>query len=104
MDSMTFDTVASKLQTELIDIIENAKEVNEYELIVFKYLFISELNIPLLEDLGIEIVDDSFILYVIPDGLKLNLLRDLADAFDRFEVTFMSNSYNILKLKFRLSD
>lgn len=101
---MTFDTVASKLQDELADIIENAKEVNEYELIVFKYVFISELNIPLLEDLGVEIVDDSFILYVIPDGLELNLLRDLADAFDRFDVTFMPNSYNILKLKFRLSD
>lgn len=101
---MTFDTVASKLQDELADIIENAKEVNEYELIVFKYVFISELNIPLLEDLGVEIVDDSFILYVIPDGLELNLLRDLADAFDRFDATFMPNSYNILKLKFRLSD
>ena len=38
---MTFDEVASKLQCELADIIMNRKEVNEYELIVYKYLFIN---------------------------------------------------------------
>ncbi len=96
--------VASKLQDELIDALKNNKELNEYELIVFKYVFISELNVPLLEDFGVEIVDDSFILYVIPDDLELNLLRKLDDAFDRFDVSFMSNSYNVIKLKFRLSD
>ena len=101
---MTFDVMASKIQSELIDIIKNGNEVNEYELIVYKYVFISELNIPLLEDLGVEIMDDSFILYIIPDDLELSLLRKLDDSFDRFNVTFMPNSYNILKLRFKLSD
>ena len=101
---MTFDVMASKIQSELIDIIKNGNEVNEYELIFYKYIFISELNIPLLEDLGVEIMDDSFILYIIPDDLELSLLRKLDDAFDRFNVTFMPNSYNILKLRFKLSD
>ena len=104
MSDDTFDVVASKLQEELTDIIKSNKEVNDYELIVYKYVFISELNIPLLEDLGIEIDEDSFILYIIPDDLKLDLLRKLDDAFDRFEATFMPNSYNIIKLKFKLSD
>ena len=101
---MTFDVMASKIQSELIDIIKNGNEVNEYELIFYKYIFISELNIPLLEDLGVEIMDDSFILYIIPDDLELSLLRKLDDSFDRFNVTFMPNSYNILKLRFKLSD
>ena len=52
---MNFPEIASKLQDELIDIIESGKEVNEYELIVFKYLFISELKIPVHEELGVEI-------------------------------------------------
>ena len=99
---VTFDAVAGKLQSELIDIIENSREVNEYELIVYKYVFITELGIPLFEDLGGEIDDDSFIIYVIPDALKLDLLRRLDDALDRFEVTFMPNSYNLLKLRFKL--
>lgn len=99
---MTFEVIASKLQDELIDIIESGKEVNDYEIIVYKYVLISELKIPLFEDLGVEITEDSFILYIIPDDLKFNLLRDLADAFDRFDITFMPNSYNLIKLNFRL--
>lgn len=101
---MTFENVSSKLQDELIDIIENETEINDYELIVYKYLFISELGIPLLEDIGIEICEDSFVLYIIPDDLEFELLRKLVDAFDRFKVTFMANRYNILKLRFRLGD
>lgn len=73
-------------------------------MIVYKYLFISELNVPLLEDLGVEITDDSFILYLIPDDLDFKLLRDLDDAFDMFELSFMPNQYNIIKLRFLLSD
>ena len=45
---MTFNAIASKLQDELADIIKSEKEVNDYELIVYKYVFISELNVPLL--------------------------------------------------------
>ena len=101
---MTFNAIASKLQEELIEIIESQKEINQYELIVYKYVFISELKIPVHEELGVTITEDSFILYVIPDNLKLSLLKDLDDAFDRFTVTFLPNSYNILKLKFKLSD
>ncbi|WP_405306607.1 hypothetical protein [Methanobrevibacter sp.] len=101
---MTFKAIASKLQDELVDIIKSKKEVNDYELIVYKYLFISELNIPIFEELGVEITEDSFILYVIPDDLEFNLLRDLDDSFDKFTITFLPNSYNILKLKFKLSD
>lgn len=103
MINITFDLVASKLQDELIDIIINKKEVNDYELIVYKYIFISELKIPLLEDLGVEIEDDSFMLHIIPDGLEFSLLRKLDDAFDKFAITFMPNSYNIIKLKFRFN-
>jgi hypothetical protein len=101
---MTFEVIAGKLQEELIDIIKSKKDVNEYELIVYKYVFISELEIPLFEDFGIEISENSFILYLIPDDLQLSLLVKLANAFDKFNVTFMPNTYNILKLKFELSD
>ena len=101
---MTFKAVSSKLQDELVDILKSEKEVNEYELIVYKYVFISELGIPLFEDLGVEINEDSFVLYIIPDDLQFAQLRDLDDAFDKFTITFLPNSYNLLKLKFRLSD
>lgn len=100
----TFDVIAQKLQEELADIIKANKEVNDYELIVYKYIFISELKIPLLEDLGVEITEDAFILYVIPDDLKFSCLRQLDDVFDRFEMSFMANEYNILKIKFLLED
>ena len=101
---MTFKAVSSKLQDELVDILKSEKEVNDYELIVYKYVFISELGIPLFEDLGVEINEDSFVLYIIPDDLQFAQLRDLDDAFDKFTITFLPNSYNLLKLNFRLSD
>ncbi len=101
---MTFKAVSNKLQDELVDILKSEKEVNEYELIVYKYVFISELGIPLFEDLGVEINEDSFVLYIIPDDLQFAQLRDLDDAFDKFTLTFLPNSYNLLKLNFRLSD
>lgn len=104
MSDETFDVVASKLQEELIDIFKNNKEVNDYELIVYKYVFINELKIPLLEDLGIEIDEDCFMLHIIPDDLEFKLLRKLDDAFDKFEIDFMPNQYNIIKLRFKLSD
>ena len=104
MIEITFEAIAVKLQEELVDIIENNKEVNDYELIVYKYVFISELKIPLLEDFGIEIEEDFFVLYIIPDDLEFDLLRKLDDVFDRFSITFMPNDYNILKLKFTLGD
>ena len=75
-------------------------DINDYQLIVYKYVFISELNVPLLEDWGIEICDDSFIVYIIPDDLEFGLLRKLDDAFDKFELMFMPNSYGVIKLKF----
>ena len=101
---MTFEAVAVKIQDELADIIKSKKDLNEYELIVYKYVFISELEIPLLEDLGVEIADDSFVLHVIPDDLEFELLRKLDDKFNRFEISFLPNSYNILKLRFKLCD
>ena len=101
---MTFDVIASKLQSELVDIIKNNKEVNDYELIVYKYVFISELKIPLFEELGVEVTEDSFILYIIPDDLEFEVIRRLDDAFDLFTLTFMPNDYNLIKMKFELSD
>jgi hypothetical protein len=101
---MTFKALSSKLQDELVDILKSEKAVNDYELIVYKYVFISELDIPLFEDLGVEINEDSFVLYIIPDDLQFSQLRDLDDAFDKFTLTFLPNSYNLLKLNFRLSD
>jgi hypothetical protein len=101
---MTFDVIASKLQSEIADIIKNNKEVNDYELIVFKYVFISELKIPLFEELGVEVTEDSFILYIIPDDLEFEVIRRLDDAFDLFKLTFMPNDYNLIKIKFELSD
>ena len=101
---MTFEAVAVKMQDELADIIKNKKELNEYELIVYKYVFISELEIPLLEDLEVEITEDSFILYVVPDDLEFEMLRKLDDNFSKFKISFLPNSYNILKLKFKLCD
>ena len=76
-----FALMASKLQEELADIIESNVEVNDYQLIMYKYLFISELKVPLQEDLGVKILEDSFILYIIPDDLEFRLLRQLDDAF-----------------------
>lgn len=99
-----FEGIALKLQDELADIIKNGIDVNDYQLIMYKYIFISELKVPLLEDLGVEFAEDSFILYVIPDNLEFDLLRKLDDVFDRFKVTFMPNSFNIIKLRFRLCD
>ena len=104
ISSQTFDVVASKLQDELIDVISNDNQVNDYELIVYKYVFISELNIPVVEDLGIEIVEDAFVMYLIPDDLKFGVLAKLNDVFDKFELVFMPNSYGVIKLKFLLSD
>lgn len=101
---MTFEAVAVKIQDELADIIKSKKDLNEYELIVYKYVFISELEIPLLEDLGVEITEDSFILYVVPDDLEFEMLRKLDDNFNKFKISFLPNSYNILKLKFKLCD
>lgn len=100
----TFDVVARKLQEELIDIIKNGKQINEYELIVYKYVFISELKVPLFEEMEIEIVDDGFVIHVIPDNLKLDELTKLNDVFDRFEIIFLPNSFNVIKLKFLLCD
>ena len=100
----TFDAVASKLQDELESVIRNNVEVNDYLLVMYKYLFISELKVPLQEDLGIQFEEGSFILYIIPDDLSLNLLRKIDDAFDKFSVTFMPNPYNLIKLKFSLCD
>lgn len=100
---MTFQAVAGGLKDELVEIISNGKEVNDYELIVFKYVFISELKIPVHEELGIEITEDSFILYVIPDDLQFNVLRNLVDSFEEFEVTFLPNPYCLIKLKFKLT-
>lgn len=100
MICITFDAIASKLQDELADIIINGTEVNDYELIVYKYVFISELEIPVVEDLGFEISEDSFRLFIIPDDLEFSLLRKLDDAFDRFQLSFMPNSYDVIKLKF----
>ena len=104
MISITFDAIASKLQDELADVILFEKQVNDYELIVYKYVFISELAIPVVEELGIEIAEESFILYVIPDDLEFSLLRKLDDAFGRFRIIFMPNEYGVLKLKFQYVD
>ena len=101
---MTFEVIASKLQSELVEIIKDNKEVNDYELIVYKYVFISELKIPLFEELGVDVTEDSFILYIIPDNLEFKTIRRLDDAFDRFKLTFMPNDYNLIKIKFELSD
>lgn len=84
----------------MIEIISSNKEVNDYELIVYKYVFISELKIPLFDELGVEIKEDSFILYIIPDDLEFSILRRLDDAFDKFDLSFMPNQYNLLQLKF----
>lgn len=78
--------------------------MNDYLLIMYRYIFISELKVPLLEELGVEIHEDSFVLYIIPDDLQLSVLRRLDDAFDRFRVTFMPNPYNVIKLRFSLCD
>ena len=101
---MTFKAIASKIQDELAEIISNGDEVNEYGLIVYKYLFISELGIPVHEELGVKVTESSFILYIIPDDLKFVLLENLVNVFDRFEARFKTNDYNIIKLEFVLCD
>lgn len=101
---MTFEAISAKLQDELAEIIKSGADVNDYELIVFKYVFISELKIPLLEDFGIEITEDSFVLYIIPKNLEFGLLEKLVNAFDKFKARFKANNYNIIKLEFVLCD
>lgn len=101
---MTFDVIASKIQDELAEIISNGDEVNDYGLIVYKYVFISELKIPVHEDLGIKIKENSFVLHIIPDDLEFELLENLVNAFDKFKVKFKANDYNIIKLEFVMRD
>ena len=74
---MTFRAVATKLRDELEAIIKSGKEVSDYELIVYKYVFITELAIPVHEDLGVEIDEDSFILYIIPDIIMSNSISQI---------------------------
>ncbi|MDO5859768.1 hypothetical protein [Methanobrevibacter sp.] len=100
MDEEYFRKVALKVQDEMVQIIGNNRQVNDYELIVYKYVFSKELEIPLIDDLAIEVADDGFILYILPDNLPFNKLRMLDDVFEKFEIEFMPNSYNVLKLKF----
>ena len=102
--SETFEVITSKLQDELSDIIKNHVEVNDYQIIMYKYILITELEIPLLEDIGIEINEDSFILYIIPVDLDFGVLKKLELAFDKFKLSFMANKLNVLKLRFRLTD
>ena len=104
MDTEYFRRIASKLQEELAEIIETNKQVNDYELIVYRYMFSAELEIPLLEDLAIEMDEESFSIHVIPDNLSFDKLRLLDDAFDKFELIFVVNPYNVIKLKFLLCD
>lgn len=100
----TFDAIASKLQDDLAEAIQGKKQINEYELIVYKYVFISELKMPLFDEMEMEITSDSFIIHLIPDGLMLSQLKKLDDAFDRFKISFLPNSYNLIKLNFKLCD
>ena len=85
-----------KNSNDIIELISNNMRVD------FKEHFLNELNIPLLEDLGIKINDDSFDLYIVPDDLDFNILRMLDDTFDKFKLKFKSNPYNIIKLRFTL--
>ena len=101
---MTFKAIANKLQDELAELIRNDAEVNDYGLIVYKYLFITELGIPVHEELGIEVTESSFVLHIIPDDLEFAVLENLVDSFDKFEAMFKANSYNIIKLEFVLRD
>lgn len=101
---MTFDVIASKIQDELAEIISNGDEVNDYGLIVYKYVFISELKIPVHEDLGIKIKENSFVLHIIPDDLEFELLENLVNVFDKFKAKFKANDYNIIKLEFVMRD
>lgn len=100
----TFYEIAFKLQDELAEIILEDRQVSDYELIVYKYVFIGELKIPLQDDFGFEMAENSFILYIIPDNLEFDVLRRLDDAFDRFRLIFMPNSYGLLKIRFVLSE
>lgn len=100
----SFELMASKLQEELAGIIEKGLDVDDYKLIMYKYIFISELKIPLLEDLGVEIGENSFVLYIVPDDLEFGRLRHLDDVFDKFESSFEPNDYNVIKLRFKLCD
>lgn len=99
-DYITFEKIASKLQDELIESIADNRQLNDYELIVYKYVFSSELGVPIVDDLNFEIKENSFFINVIPDDLELDLLRKLDDVFDKFKVTFAPNPYNVIKLKF----
>ena len=101
---MTFKDIAGKLQEELVGIIRNDAEVNDYELIVYKYVFITELEIPLHEELGIKVCENSFVLHIIPDDLEFGLLEKLVYTFDKFKAKFKANKYNIIKLEFELCD
>lgn len=88
------------MQDELIESIADNRQLNDYELIVYKYVFSSELGVPIVDDLNFEIKENSFFINVIPDDLELDLLRKLDDVFDKFKVTFAPNPYNVIKLKF----
>ena len=94
----TFEMMASKLQDELLEIIENHYELNDYELIMYKYVFTSQLN--LNEVRLFEIDEDSFTLTIVPENLEFKYLRQVDDAFDKFELILLPDQF--VKIKFRV--
>ena len=94
----TFSQVAETLQNELIDLVKIGNKLDDYQIILYNYLFTKELDFPTLH---IEIKENHFILYVVPDDLSVKHLRLIDDTFDKFELTFLENSQeNSIRLKF----
>lgn len=78
--------------------IQSGRGIDDYEIILYTHLFTHELDFP---SLHIEIKEDSFILHVLPDDLKVSHLKIIDDLFDKFELVFLKNSRkNLLRIKF----
>ena len=97
----TFIQVANQLQKDLIDIIEEDIELDDYKVILYNYLFTKELDFPVLH---IERDNNYFIIHVLPDDLSISDLASINEVFDRFNIMFLPNSENLIRLKFILKN
>lgn len=86
------------MQKELSALVKTGDDLDDYQVILYNYLFTTELSFPIMH---IEIKENSFILHVVPDDLKVKQIRLIDDAFDKFELVFLSNSpEKLMRLKF----
>ena len=83
----------------MIEVIKTDADIDDIKEVLYNHLFTHELDLPVLH---FEKDDNSFILEVLPDDLKLNHLTEIDEIFDKFEIVFMPSKDTMIRLKFIL--